>query len=95
MSPIASASSGPDTWWRSKAIRRVDLYFDGPIDGSVFAPIGGVRDVEVTNHHASLSFDGSMEELLHAATGNYTLVDINTQEADLEEIFLTYYREEA
>jgi ABC-2 type transport system ATP-binding protein len=80
---------------RSKAIRRVDLYFDGPVDESVFLPINGVRDADVRNHHVNLSFDGSMEELLHVATSNYTLVDINTQEADLEEIFLTYYREEA
>ena len=35
-----------------------------------------------------------MESLLGAAAGRYTLVDINTQEADLEEIFLTYYRDE-
>jgi ABC-2 type transport system ATP-binding protein len=80
---------------RSKAIRQVDLYFDGPADGSAFAPINGVRDVDVRNHHVSLSFDGSMEELLNVATSTYTLTDINTQEADLEEIFLTYYREEA
>ena len=79
---------------RSKAIRRVDLYFDNSVDASVFEPINGVRDVESRNHHVSLSFDGSMEELLRVATGNSTLTDINTQEADLEEIFLTYYREE-
>jgi len=78
---------------RSKAIRRVDLYFDNSVDASVFKPIDGVRDVESRNHHVSLSFDGSMEELLRVATSNYTLTDINTQEADLEEIFLTYYRE--
>ena len=80
---------------RSKAIRRVDLYFDNSVDASVFEPINGVRDVESRNHHVSLSFDGSMEELLRVATSDYTLTDINTQEADLEEIFLTYYREEA
>ena len=79
---------------RSKAIRRVDLYFEGTVDASVFEHIDGVRDVESRNHHVSLSFDGSMEELLRVATSNYTLTDINTQEADLEEIFLTYYREE-
>jgi len=79
---------------RSKAIRRVDLYFEGTVDASIFEPIDGVREVESRNHHVSLSFDGSMEELLRVATRNYTLTDINTQEADLEEIFLTYYREE-
>ena len=52
-----------------------------------------VRDLIVENHHATMSFDGKMESLLGAASGRYTLVDINTQEADLEEIFLTYYEE--
>jgi hypothetical protein len=35
-----------------------------------------------------------METLIKMVTDNYTLVDISTQEADLEEIFLTYYRDE-
>jgi len=79
---------------RSKAIRRVDLYFDAPVDGSVFQALPGVSDVTVENHHVSLSFDGRMESLLRVATDRHTLVDITTQEADLEEIFLTYYRDE-
>jgi len=80
---------------RAKGIRRVDLYFDGPVDASIFEAVPGTRDVVVQNHHASMSFEGSMEELLAAAARHGTLVDINTQEADLEEIFLTYYRDEA
>ncbi len=79
---------------RSKAMRRVDLYFDGPADPAVFESVDGVRDVESRNHHVSMSFDGRMEQLLAVATADYTLLDITTQEADLEEIFLTYYREE-
>jgi len=79
---------------RSKGIRRVDLYFDAPVDPSVFEAIAGTRDVIVQNHHVSMSFEGSMEELLAAAARHGTLVDINTQEADLEEIFLTYYRDD-
>jgi ABC-2 type transport system ATP-binding protein len=79
---------------RSKAIRRVDLYFDEPVDADVFEAVAGARDVEVRNHHASLSFDGQMDQLLAAATARYTLRDISSQEADLEEIFLTYYRAE-
>ena len=79
---------------RSKAIRRVDLYFDNTVDESAFDAIPGVREVESEDHHIMLSFDGHMEELLQTATGLNTLVDITTQEADLEEIFLTYYRDE-
>lgn len=80
---------------RSKAIRRVELQFDGPVDAATFASVPGVRDVEVASHHATMSFDGKMDTLLRTATEHYTLVDVTTQEADLEEIFLEYYREES
>jgi ABC-2 type transport system ATP-binding protein len=78
---------------RSKAIRTVELQFDGPVEASVFESVPGVRDVEVASHHATMSFDGQMDTLLRTAAEHYTLVDVNTQEADLEEIFLEYYRD--
>jgi len=78
---------------RSKAIRTIELQFDSPVDAAVFEAVEGVRDVQVASHHATMSFDGQMDSLLRVATERYTLVDVNTQEADLEEIFLEYYRE--
>ena len=78
---------------RSKAIRTVNLYFDETVDRSVFEPLPGVRSVKVENHHVILSFDGQMETLLKVAVERYSLLDISTHEADLEEIFLTYYEE--
>lgn len=80
---------------RSKAIRTIDLLFDAPVEASVFAAVDGVRDVRAENHHVSFSFDGKMDELLSVATNGFTLLDITSQEADLEEIFLTYYRDDA
>ncbi len=77
---------------RSKAVRRVELQFTGPVEAATFEAVPGVREVEVASHHAVMSFDGSMDALLGAATDRYTLVDITTQESDLEEIFLQYYR---
>jgi len=79
---------------RSKAIRRVELEFDSPVEASVFEAVAGVRDVSVKDHRAVLSFDGKMEVLLKTVADRYDVVDISTQEADLEEIFLTYYRDE-
>jgi ABC-2 type transport system ATP-binding protein len=79
---------------RSKAIRKIDLLFDAPVDEKVFAAVDGVRDVRAENHHVSFSFDGKMAELLAVATNGHTLLDITSQEADLEEIFLTYYRDD-
>lgn len=78
---------------RSKAIRTVHLFFDEPVDGADFEPLPGVRDVKVENHHVMLSFDGQMATLLKVAAAKYSLLDITTHEADLEEIFLTYYED--
>jgi ABC-2 type transport system ATP-binding protein len=79
---------------RSKAIRTVTLVFESPVGAAAFEALPGVRDVTVEDHQVSLSFDGQMETLLKAATEQNHLVDISTEEADLEEIFLTYYRDE-
>lgn len=80
---------------RSKAIRQVDLHFSEPVDASAFERVPGVRTLDVLNSRVTMSFDGHMDELLRAATSGHTLVDISTEEADLEEVFLEYYREEA
>ena len=79
---------------RSKAMRRVELELDAPVDASVFEAVPGSRDVAVEDHHVAMSFEGNMGELLKAAADRYTIVDIDSEEADLEEIFLTYYRDE-
>jgi ABC-2 type transport system ATP-binding protein len=79
---------------RSKAIRTVNLFFDAEVDGSVFQPLPGVREVTVNDHHVMLSFDGQMETLLKVIAERFHLLDITTEEADLEEIFLTYYRDD-
>lgn len=79
---------------RSKAIRRVELFFDTPVEADEFAAVAGVREVKANQHSLVISFDGEMDQLLKVATNNHNLVDITSQEADLEEIFLTYYEDE-
>ena len=79
---------------RSKAIRRVELFFDTDIDASIFEAVAGVREAKANQTSIVWSFDGHMDQLLKTATDHYHLVDINSREADLEEIFLTYYRDE-
>ena len=79
---------------RSKAIRRVELFFDTPVEADEFATVAGVREVKANQHSLVISFDGEMDQLLKVATNHHNLVDITSQEADLEEIFLTYYEDE-
>jgi ABC-2 type transport system ATP-binding protein len=80
---------------RSKAIRRIELVFDTPVSADEFSHLRGARDVEAFDNAVRLNFDGNMDELLAIATTRHHLVDINSEEADLEEIFLAYYRNEA
>lgn len=77
---------------RSKAIRRVELVFDAPVTAQEFEAVAGVRDAQLRGNSITVSFDGAMEELLAVATSRHHLVDIDSEEADLEEIFLAYYR---
>ena len=79
---------------RSKAMRRVEFEFATHVDPTVFDGVPGVRDVSANDHRIVLSYDGKMDSLLTTVAGRYEVVDIATAEADLEEIFLTYYRDE-
>jgi ABC-2 type transport system ATP-binding protein len=78
---------------RSKAMRRIEFEFAEPVAAEVFAAVDGVRDLVVDNHRVALAYDGKMDALLTTVAGRYEVVDISTREADLEEIFLTYYEE--
>lgn len=81
---------------RSKGMRRVEFEFDGPVESALFDGIDGVRDVVVEDQRITLAYDGTIDVLLKAAVDNHnTVVDITTAEADLEDVFLTYYVDDA
>jgi ABC-2 type transport system ATP-binding protein len=79
---------------RSKGMRSVELELAAMPDADVFRRIDGVRDVTAENHRVQLSYEGKMAALLTTVAEHYDVVDISTQEADLEEIFLAYYYDE-
>ena len=79
---------------RSKSMREVEFVLDTQGEASVFEDVEGVRNVVVAGNHVEMSFGGDMGELLTTVTERYGVADIKTTEADLEEIFLTYYHEE-
>ncbi|MBK5267692.1 MAG: ABC transporter ATP-binding protein [Acidimicrobiia bacterium] len=76
---------------KEKAIRKVTLHFADPISESVFAGVAGVKSVSVKGTAATVSFEGAMSSLLRAAT-DHDVINLTSSEADLEEIFLAYYR---
>jgi len=77
---------------KEKAVRRVTLHFAAPINESVFSGVPGVREVSVSGPNATISFEGPMSELLKVATA-HDVVNLTNSETDLEEIFLTLYRD--
>jgi len=75
---------------KRKAIRRIDLEFDQPVEATVFEKANGVRSAETRGNSVVVSFEGSVNELLRIAIG-HDVVNVNSREADLEQIFLEYY----
>ncbi|RNE48361.1 ABC transporter ATP-binding protein [Corynebacterium alimapuense] len=79
---------------KKKAVRRLDFEFGSVVPDTLFDGIDGVRSAEFNDHHVSVSFDGSVNAVLHTAM-DYEVVNLHSREADLEEIFLAYYRDDS
>lgn len=77
---------------KEKAIRRVVMLFPDPVDAGVFQQVRGVRESVARGSSISVSFEGPMSEILAVATA-HDVIDVDSSDVDLEEIFLTYYRE--
>ena len=75
---------------KRKAIRRIDLEFDDAVDAADFQDVPGVRSAEARGNTIVVSFEGSVNALLRAAL-DHNVVNVNSREADLEQIFLAYY----
>ena len=78
---------------KSKAVRRLDLEFAEVVDAAAFDGVPGIRDTEGVGHHLSVAYDGAIEPVLTRAT-QLGVINLNSRDADLEEIFLTYYRDD-
>jgi ABC-2 type transport system ATP-binding protein len=80
---------------RSKAVHRVTARIEGPFDGAAFTTIPGIRDLAV----GGTSFECRVPEAALDATvkllARHRVLDVSITEADLEEMFLAYYGEDA
>ena len=74
-----------------RAMRRVSIRFERPIDSEALARIPGVkifrRDSETS---VLLQVEGKMDSLIKALAA-YPVADFETERPSLDEIFLTYY----
>jgi len=76
---------------KDQAIRRVEVYFAGPVDQRDFARIEGVTAIEIKDKVLNCVVVGSLDQLVKVAA-KYQVVDIVSHEPNLEEIFMNYYQ---
>ena len=78
---------------RERSLRHVTVTFPSAPDPAAFAGIDGVRVVEATGSALKLSSPESAMSALVKRIAEHDIVDLVSQPADLEEIFLELYRE--
>ena len=79
---------------RERSLRHVTVTFPGAPDREPFAGLEGVRVVELEGNVLKLSCpESAMNAVVHRIA-QFDIVDLVSQPADLEEIFLELYRED-
>jgi ABC-2 type transport system ATP-binding protein len=79
---------------RDRAIREIDIHVAEPVTAEDFAGLPGVQDVVVADDgRVHLSATGELDALIKAVA-RFHVLDLLSQPADLDEIFLTYYRDD-
>ena len=79
---------------KAKAIRRLELEFESAVDTTSLQAVEGVRDVSADGPVLTVSFEGPIDAILREATA-LGVVNLHSRDADLEDIFLTYYRDDS
>jgi ABC-2 type transport system ATP-binding protein len=76
---------------KERALRRLEVTFARPVPPDAFA-IDGVRELERSGHTVWLEVPGHLDEVVKAIA-RHSVVDLRTEQASLDDILLTFYRE--
>jgi ABC-2 type transport system ATP-binding protein len=79
---------------RAAARRIIEIRFGHPPAASDFTDVEGVSNIEINGTILKCIATGSMDALMKAMA-QHTVVDVRSQEENLEEVFLDMYRENA
>ena len=76
---------------RARALHRVVARVSGPVGSDAFAPVPGIRNLDVAEGVIRAQIPAlSLDRFVKALAG-FRVLDLSVQEADLEEMFLSYY----
>jgi ABC-2 type transport system ATP-binding protein len=78
---------------RRVAVQRLEIEFAAPAPLEEFRALPGVREVKADGRLLSLGYEGAADAIIKTAA-RHEVQTIRTREADLEDIFLRYYRED-
>lgn len=76
---------------KAKALRTVEFHFDGPVPSTAFATLASVVEAEQRGDSVVMTVRGPLDEVVKEAA-RHTVVNIQTREPSLEDIFLEAYR---
>ncbi len=79
---------------RKLAVQRLEIEFGDPVAADEFRALPGVREVQASGHGLTIVLEGSADAVIKAAARHQVLA-VHAHEADLEDIFLRYYRGES
>jgi beta-exotoxin I transport system ATP-binding protein len=77
---------------RARAVRRVEVRFESPVPVSAFSDLPGVLEPVIDGTLLRCRLAGRADALVKALS-RYDVTSLTVREPDLEELFLTYYRE--
>ena len=77
---------------RERAVRKVEIHFDTPVAAEEFAALPGVSDLRVEGTLVRCRLAGRADPLVKTAA-RHPVVDLLSEEPDLEELFFAYYRD--
>jgi ABC-2 type transport system ATP-binding protein len=75
---------------RERAVRKIEIHFDRPVPAEEFAALSGVSDLRVDGTLLRCRLAGRADQLVKAAA-RHPVVDLLSEEPDLEELFFDYY----
>ncbi|MDP2720453.1 MAG: ABC transporter ATP-binding protein [bacterium] len=78
---------------KKRAVRSLEIQFTKEVKASDLQGIKGIRELQVEENIAHCKVEGSLDPLIKKIS-KYEVLNLITQEADLEQVFLDYYKKD-
>ncbi|MGB6003117.1 MAG: ABC transporter ATP-binding protein [Ornithinimicrobium sp.] len=77
---------------KATAIRLLDIEFAQQVSQTIFDDVATVHSADFDGTRVRVTYEGEVDAVVKAAA-QHRVVSLSSRESDLEEIFLTYYRD--